>query len=603
MRGPDLQQARRLELGLVLLRWLVVAYGVVQVVFAVRDNAELPRFVLPLAFALVSGLAAGNVLLAGMIRRSATERELTAIGLVASALDVAVVTGLIWTSGQDPADPVWVIGYLLPLEGAARFGLTGALGSAALYGGSELLREAYLSDRLAAYAFDWPAVGFRVGVCLVVGIVAGLFARSVTRQTERARERARTAEEALAREALSRRDLSAFHTALLLGAAAEDPHAGVQSIADAVGRELGCDALGVLLLEPGASGKQDLVAAGVFGDPGYDRGTRFVPGTEPLVGEDLSRPTLSTDPSEAVVPLRVSGETIGILHERSDEPGSIDRERLLVLGRLADQVALIVQTARLRARQQETVRRLRELDEMKTDFVAITSHELRTPLSAIRGFVNTLRSRGPDLPPEEAGEYLEIIASQTERLIRLVEDLFVVARFEAGQLVLQPEEVRVPDLLNEVRTGLGEAGPRVRIGGLDGAPGSITVDRQRLGQVLTNILQNALKFSPPGEPVTVDVSSNAPGTVTFAIGDRGPGIEPRERDRIFERFTQSESSATRTAEGAGLGLYIALQLTKAMGGWIDVESRPGVGSTFSVTIPTERPLQAPAPLSAGGRSG
>jgi len=130
----------------------------------------------------------------------------------------------------------------------------------------------------------------------------------------------------------------------------------------------------------------------------------------------------------------------------------------------------------------------------------------------------------------------------------------------------------------------------------------LVVDGQRLIQVLTNLLMNAIKFSPPTTTVQLRVESRSPGTVTFAVRDRGPGVTPEEREVIFDRFHQTESSAAHS-EGAGLGLYIARQLTEAMGGWITLESEPGDGATFIVTIPTTRNLEVPAPLSGAGRAG
>jgi two-component system phosphate regulon sensor histidine kinase PhoR len=126
------------------------------------------------------------------------------------------------------------------------------------------------------------------------------------------------------------------------------------------------------------------------------------------------------------------------------------------------------------------------------------------------------------------------------------------------------------------------------------APDRLVVDPQRLIQVLTNLIQNALKYSPEDRPVDVQVSSGAEGTVTFRVRDQGPGIPRDELQRIFDRFHQTESAQTRKAEGFGLGLYITKRLVEAMGGWIDVASEVGEGSTFSVTIPQERRLPAPA---------
>ncbi len=531
------------------------------------------------------------------------------MGAVAFLLDTVVILEWVWVAAAKPSDPAWVMAYLLPIEGAMRYGILGAFAPLPVLLVSEIAREMYLSQEFPSYHFVGPAVAFRVGMAAVIALVAGVFASSLRKESERAAERtaaaeeaAQRAEDAARREAEARRDLSAFHTAILAGVASEDPAQGIQEIAEAVGREMECDSLGVLLLET-TDGAEELVAAGVYGDPGYRRGTRFVAGSEPFAsGPELARPSLQQDPAEAVVPLRARDAVIGILHERGNVAGSIDRDRLLQLGRLADQVSLVVQAARLRAKQEEMLIRLRELDELKSDFVAITSHELRTPLTAVRGFVDALRRRHAELSVEEVQEYLTIIHVQTDRLIRLVEDLLLISRIEAGKLTFMPHPVNTSNLLTEASQGLGDLGARVETLVEPGAPSELVVDGQRLIQVLTNLLMNAIKFSPPTTMVQLRVESRSPGTVTFAVRDRGPGVSPEERDAIFDRFHQSESSAAHS-EGAGLGLYIARQLTEAMGGWITLESEPGDGATFIVTIPTTRNLEVPAPLSGAGRAG
>jgi signal transduction histidine kinase len=605
--GRDLEQTRDLELALVRLRWFFALFGIVQLAFALRDGPENPDFVLPLGVALVSGLIAGNLAIASAASKIQREHQLRILGGLAFALDAVVLLGLIWMSTSTPADPVWVIGYLLPLEGAARYGVLGGIAAAVVFGVAELGRESYLVDRFLRHEFDRPALFFRAGMAIAVAVVAGSFARSAFRETRRAHERAAAAEDsaeradaAATREAEARSEVLALHAALLANVNEEDLAASLQTMADAIGRELGSNGLGVLLRADGLAGETVLVAAGVHGDPGYMRGDR-VPGLHDPIGVAVeeARPVLRGD--QAVVPLRVRNEVIGVIHERS-RTSPLDRERFLLLGRLADQIALIVQSARLRARQEETLKRLRELDEMKSDFIAITSHELRTPLSAVRGFVDMLRRRGADLDPAETEEFLGIIALQTDRLIHLVEDLLVVSRIEAGKLVLDPGEIATADLLDQLMQGLSEHAHRVRIQLEADAPESLLVDSQRLLQVLTNLLQNALKYSPDGSPVEVAASSTAEGTVTFTVTDHGPGIEPSEVERIFERFHQTEAAQTRKSEGFGLGLYITRQLVEAMGGWIDVASTVGTGSTFSVTIPAARNLLAPAQPPAAMRS-
>jgi signal transduction histidine kinase len=597
-----------MELALVRVRWLLVAYGIVQTLVE-RVELNPPPHAFAIGVFLTIGLLLSNAFFARFVRQARRPSDVRWVGVVAFLLDTVVILEWVWVAAHKPSDPAWVMAYLLPIEGALRYGVFGAFAPIPVLLVSEIARESYLVQEFPGYHFVGPAVAFRVGMAAVIALVAGVFADSLRREADHAAERtvvaeesAERAEEAARREAEARRDLSAFHTAILAGVASEDPAAGIQAIAEAVGREIECDALGVLLLEHGVGGSEELVAAGVYGDPGYLRGTRFTSGSEPFASrDDLSRPSLHADPAEAVVPLRTEGVVIGVLHERANEPGSIDRERLLLIGRLADQVSLVVQAARLRARQEEMLVRLRELDEMKSDFVAMTSHELRTPLTAVRGFVDLLRRRHDEFTTAEVQEYLTIIRGQTDRLTRLVEDLLLISRIEAGKLTFMPQLAETEAILHEAIQGMGDLGTRIEVVMDPAAPAELVVDAQRLIQVLTNLLMNALKFSPLDTVVTLRVHARAPGTITFAVHDRGPGIEPDELQVIFDRFHQVESSAAHS-EGAGLGLYIARQLVDAMGGWIEVESEPGLGATFSVTIPRSRALEAPAPLSGAGRA-
>jgi signal transduction histidine kinase len=600
--GRELVQARRLEHGVAGLRWIVVAFGVAQTAFALRDQAVNPDYVLPLEFVLVAILAIGNVVLSAAVERAVQARQLRWVGIVGFVLDIVVITGLIWTSGASPADPIWVIAYVLPLEGSIRYGLTGALAPVAVNLVSELLRESYLVDRFPGHRFMASAVAFRVGIGLVVATAAGLMARSLEREAEKARERARVAEDAADREARARREVAAFHVAILAGVAEDDLDSSIRSMTQAIARDLACEAFAVLLVETGDDGDTTIVAKGVHGDPGYAMGDRISAGGGRLAEVALNgRPTLWPDPSEAVVPMRAAGSLIGLLHERSATSGGIDRERLLLLGRLADQIALVVQAARLRERQEETLQRLRELDEMKSDFVAITSHELRTPLAAIRGFVNTLRRRLDELSGDETREFLEIVDQQTDRLIRLVEDLLVVSRIEAGKITLHPEPFEPASFMDGVVTGMGDQASRIQSRIHPGLPGVFMADPQRLGQILTNLLQNAVKFSPSDTTVTLDAEPSIDG-LAFTVSDRGPGIPFDERQRIFERFHQTDAAATRRSEGAGLGLYITKQLVEAMGGAIELTSELGVGSTFRITLPATPVDPRPAPLSGASRA-
>jgi signal transduction histidine kinase len=600
VRSDD--DARLLEQRLVVLRWIVAAFGAVQVGFAIRDRASDPTFVLPLGVALVVGLTVGNVAIAGAARK-AEGAPLEALGILAFALDALVILGLVWLTTDGPADPVWVVGYLIPLEGAARWGLLGAALGAAAFLAGQLLPEFGVAAASSAMKTSAPVIAFRAGMALVVGAVAGSFASLSRRQAAEAERRASDAEAAAARaeaaaakEGQARGEVAAFHAAAIAEPDMDRLAPTLQPTVEAIAKEVGCDALGILVRDRGSAGEVGFVAYGVYGDPGYLRGDRLFPASAPVAAAALEGAAVIAPP-DAVVPMVVRGEIVGALHERSANGGGPDDERGELLRGLADQLGLVLESARLRADQAATVQRLRELDEMKSDFVAITSHELRTPLSGIRGFVDMLRRRGSDLTIDQRDEYLSIVLTQTDRLIRLVEDLLVVSRVEAGKLSLEPTEVEVRQLLEQVTNGLGEAAASVRIEEGTDAPVRMVADPNRLIQVLTNLVHNAVKFSPAGATVVLRWRTPAEGTVSFDVVDRGSGIPESEVGRVFERFHQRESSLTHT-EGFGLGLYISKLLTQAMGGWIDVTSAVGEGSTFTVTLPSARTLPAPARPSA-----
>jgi signal transduction histidine kinase len=603
----SLTNERTLETQLVRLRWLVAVFAAVQIGFALRDADAAPGYLLPLGVALVVAIAIGNTLIRRVLEDDPTARRLELLGAAAFVLDAVVLLGVVWLADDGGADPVWVIAYLIPLEGAARWGVPGALLGATIFAGGELLRAAALGASTPAMRAAAPILAFRVGMAAVVGVVAGVFARSLRREAERAEARAgeiqaamAAAEAAVERERQARGEVAALHAALLTTPTDEEFGRSLPLAAEAIGRELECEALGILLREPGIVGEVAYAALGVTGDPGYLAGERLSPAASPIaLAAEEGVPVV--DGRDAVAPMRVQGEVVGAIHERSAAGDTIDETRLRVLGRLADQLGLVLETARLRTDQQETLERLRELDAMKRDFVAVTSHELRTPLSGVRGFVDMLRRRGDEIPAAEREEYLEIVLAQTDRLIRLVDDLLVVSRVEAGKLALEPEETELGPFCERLVRSFGDLAARIELTHGPDAPTRMLVDPRRLTQIVTNLLHNALKFSP--EDTAVGLSWEAPteGIVTFRVRDRGPGIAPDELERIFERFHQTGDSISHT-EGFGLGLYITKQLVEAMGGWIDVSSALGDGTTFSVTLPEDRSLPTPSRPSPAARS-
>lgn len=259
--------------------------------------------------------------------------------------------------------------------------------------------------------------------------------------------------------------------------------------------------------------------------------------------------------------------------------------------RLAEQnVVLQTQAERLEQlleNEHDTVDELLELNRMKGEFVAVVSHELRTPVTALIGYAKTLQQPEFSDDPSMRGEFLERMERQGDRLLRLVENLLTTAKLESDELTVSIGRVLFEDLGQEVVEGLAGEGSRVMVDVPSDLP-VIHSDRQVLGRVLSNLLDNALKYSPDGSVVELGAVPRGEG-VRFWVRDRGIGIDAGQLDRIFDRFYQVDSSSTRRFRGAGLGLSMVKDLVGHLGGTIAVESAPGSGSTFTVTLPQRAP--------------
>jgi signal transduction histidine kinase len=222
-------------------------------------------------------------------------------------------------------------------------------------------------------------------------------------------------------------------------------------------------------------------------------------------------------------------------------------------------------------------------DLRELDLLAVTSHEMRAPLAAIRGFVDTLQRRRTEFSEREVAEFLDVISAQTDRLIRMADDLVTMTSLDAGNVTLEREPfLLVPALEDLVRALPGSA--RVEIVVAETAPARIDTDAMRLGQALTNLLQNALRYAPDG-PVVLAVAPDGDDGVRFSVTDEGVGIGPDDLDRVFELFYRTKEGA-KTADGSGLGLAITRKMISALGGEVTAASTPGRGSTFTVILPS-----------------
>ena len=250
--------------------------------------------------------------------------------------------------------------------------------------------------------------------------------------------------------------------------------------------------------------------------------------------------------------------------------------------------------AQLYERERDAVRRLRELDELRNDFVSTVSHELRTPLTGIKGFTDTLLNYWERMPDARRIEMVGKVNNAANRLERLVHDLLFVSRVESGGLPLHLTTTALEPLVAEAVQEIEGKYPGQEIQARSPRPArparsidgviAVTADPDRVRQVIVNLLDNAAKYSVEGRPIRVRWTRRG-GVARVTVVDRGPGIAPADLSRLFTRFGKLDSVPRAGHVGTGLGLYIARSLVEAMGGAIGVRSRPRLGTAFSFTLP------------------
>jgi K+-sensing histidine kinase KdpD len=289
-----------------------------------------------------------------------------------------------------------------------------------------------------------------------------------------------------------------------------------------------------------------------------------------------------------MVPLTLNDEPLGVLDVAYSENEAFTEDDLAFLRALGQEAALAIRNARLYEREREQVARLRALDKLQDGFVSAVSHELRTPLTCIRTSVDLLQATSSGFSEEQV-DLIGTVGQHVARLEDLVADLLEVTKLEAGQVTLSTQPTDLRQMIGRVVEALRPLAERkrlaVRTDLLEGVS-LVDVDRRRIDQVLTNILDNAFKFTPKGGSVDIRLTEPA-GSVQICIADSGPGIPRKDLARVFDRFYVVDDG--RGLSGVGLGLFIAQQMVELHGGRIWADSRPGQGSTFCFTLPV--PIQ------------
>ena len=298
------------------------------------------------------------------------------------------------------------------------------------------------------------------------------------------------------------------------------------------------------------------------------------------------------------IPLIAQGKTLGVLATSiMSPPRQFTQADLQLATTLADRAALAIEKAQLyeqervlRQRLEALNRLIQEVNRRKSEFVTLVSHELKTPLTSMTGYVELLlEGQGGQLVQTQR-EWLGIIGDNADRLIALIDDLLDMARIEAGRIELKRTPIDLVPLIQEVtdvlRPQIEGKGQWLTLDLAEALP-AVVVDADRVRQILTNLLANALKYTPSGGRITITARGDV-GYVRIAVQDTGIGVAPEEQAQLFTPFFRAQKDATQEVGGTGLGLAITRALVELHGGTITVASVPGQGSTFSFTLPASQ---------------
>ncbi|MBI2953294.1 MAG: GAF domain-containing protein [Chloroflexi bacterium] len=283
--------------------------------------------------------------------------------------------------------------------------------------------------------------------------------------------------------------------------------------------------------------------------------------------------------SYAGVPLMLRGQCIGVIEAFArGGPRQFSEEDMQRLVALGHQAAVAIENARLFQAERDTVTKLRQLERHKTDFMAMLAHELRTPLTSIKGFAQLVLRQNACAKPEVVERYSRIIETESNRMIGIINDILDISKMEAGLLEMSRQPLSMPDLIHQA---VAAAEPLSRDHVLElHVPETLPLirgDAAKIEQVLTNLIGNAVRYSPAGEPVEIGATADDEG-VTVWVNDRGRGIPVDKFNHIFNKYGMVEDGNGESR--SGLGLYISKNFVEAHGGQMWVESEEGKGAKF-----------------------
>jgi signal transduction histidine kinase len=548
-------------------------------------------------------LAVGAAVFFWLSRRDLSRTALLRVGALAMAFDAAVVGAYVLIYSFDSGTPVRQALFIPIAEAALRYGIWGGVLLPLAFGVVHAVFE-YLRANRFDHAYDVGNVTFAIGVGMITGLIVGWLVERLRGQTSLAEQRAHEAEEL--RDELGRRAdlLDAANSCARALASSLDLEQAFGAFIRELRGLVPFDRTAIVLADDATA--QVMATAGIGADDVFPPGTR-----RPVHGSMLERlratgqPVYRMDMADRAhpeenqflalglrcriaAPLLAGAETIGMLSLVRKEPGSFDEQEIELVTLLGRFLGATVQNIHAYEAERETVDELRRLSALRADFVSLVSHELRSPMASLIGSAETLRSRWRGLAAEQRESFLGLISHETRRLAALVEDVLDTSRIEAGTFTYSFAEVDVAALARAAaaaaESGQDEVTVRAEVAG---SVPTVRGDGERLRQVLSNLIDNAVKHSPAGSEVRVRTQAEN-GRVEVSVTDHGPGIPSEQQRLIFEKFGRAKLG-DKTKPGTGLGLYIARSIAEAHGGAIGVASAPGGGATFTLTLPLDPP--------------
>jgi signal transduction histidine kinase len=599
---PELDRLRETERWIAWVRLAAVPFAIVEVGLL---STDYPSGYESLAWLTTALLAVGGVLFYFLSDEKAFARAPRRIGLLGLALDTVVVAGFVLIYQYEIGSPVNQLFFVLLVEAAVRYGMRGGLlmplAIVPLLALAEWSRENRFDNPPHGYQVD--LVIFPWGLLTLTGMIVGWLVDRLRRET--AISHAQVAEAELLRDELGRRAdvLEAATRCARALSSSLDLDEAFQAFIRELRGFVPFDRMAIVLEEGGTA--QVMAVAGVGADAVFSRGSRQPVGEtllaevlrtgQTLYREDMADVRYAEEHefvelglrSRIAAPLLQGPRSVGMISLVRREASAFKKQELELVALLGRLVASAVQNIRAYEAERTTVEELRRLSALRADFVSLVSHELRAPMASVVGSAQTLQQRWRELNADQREAFLALIGSETERLAALVGDVLDTSRIEAGTFTYRFGDVDLGALVRDTVAGMSLVQEEVKVvAEVRGELPSVRGDRDRLQQVLTNLLDNAVKFSPAGEEVRVSAFQQD-SQVRIEVSDRGPGVPPDQQHVIFEKFGRGQTAGSPGTPGTGLGLFIARSIAVAHGGAVEVTSAPELGSTFTLVLPVD----------------